>query len=100
MAGQLDIVIKDVISIKDKTDKYGLQLNAANCKVVYGDPQALHNDETLKNFQRVELEDITLKNFQRVELEDITVLGAPVLPRRAVDTALIQKTEKLKRAIS
>ena len=38
LAGQLDIVIKDVISIKDKTDKYGLQLNAAKCEVVYGDP--------------------------------------------------------------
>ena len=85
-AGQLDIVMKDVITIKDKTDKYGLRLNAAKYEVVYGEPQPLHNDETLKN-------------FQRVELEDLTLLGAPVLPGRAVDTALIQKTEKLERAI-
>ena len=87
LAGQLDIVIKDVISIKDKTDKYGLRLNAAKCEVVYGHPHALHNNETLKN-------------FQRVEQEDLTHLRAPVLPGRAVDTALIQKTEKLERAIS
>ena len=87
LAGQLNIVIKDVIFIKDKKYKYGLQLNAAKCEVVYGDLQALHNDETLKN-------------FQRVELEDLTLLGAPVLPGRTVDTALIQKREKLKRAIS
>ena len=83
LAGQSDIVIKNVISIKDKTDKYGLQLNAAKYDVVYGDPQALHlhNDEILKN-------------FQGVELEDLTLLGAPVLPGRAVGTALIQKRER------
>ena len=38
MAGRKDIVVKDIISIKDKTDKYGLVLNAAKCEVVYGDP--------------------------------------------------------------
>ena len=60
MAGWKDIVVNDIISIKDKTDKYGLVLNAAQCEVVYGDPLAPHDDDTLKDFQRVELNNFTL----------------------------------------
>ena len=35
-----------------------------------------------------------------VELENITLLGAPVLPGRAIDKAIKQKTEKTEKAIS
>ena len=45
---------------QDKTAKYGLVLNAAKCEVVYRDPLAPHDDDTLKNFQMVELENLTL----------------------------------------
>ena len=31
MVGRKHIVINDIISINDKTDKYGLVLNAAKC---------------------------------------------------------------------
>ena len=80
MAGRKDIVVNDIISIKDKTDKYGLVLNAAKCEVVYGDPLASHDDDTLKD-------------FQRLEMENLTLLGAPVPPGRAIDKAIKQKTE-------
>ena len=72
MADLKDIVVKDIISIKNKTD------NAAKCEVVYGDPLAPHDDDTLKD-------------FQRVELDNLTVLGAPVLPGSAIDKS--HKTE-------
>ena len=87
MAVQKDIVVNDIISIKDKTDMYGLVLNAAKCEVVYGDPLAPHDDDTLKD-------------FQRVELENLTLLGAPVLSGRVIDKNIKQKTEKMKKAIS
>ena len=41
-----------------------------------------------------------LKDFQRVELENLTLFGAPVLPGRAIDKAIKQKTEKKEKAIS
>ena len=87
MAGRKDIVVNDIISIKDKTDKYGLVLNAAKCEVVYVDSLAPHDDDTLKD-------------FQRVELDNRTLLGAPVLPGRAIDKVIKQKTEKMEKAIS
>ena len=87
MAGRKNIVVKDIISIKNKTDMYGLVLNVVKCEVVYGDPLAPHDDDTLKD-------------FQRVELENLTLLGAPVLPGRAIDKAIKQKTEKMEKAIS
>ena len=87
MAGRKDIVVNNIISIKDKTDKYGLVLNAAKCEVIYGDPLAPHDDNTLKD-------------FQRVELENLTLLGAPILLERAIDKAIKQKTEKMEKAIS
>ena len=56
------------------------------CEVVYGDPLAPHDDDTLKD-------------FHRVELENITLLGAPVLPGSAIDKAIKQKREKMEKAI-
>ena len=50
MEGRKDIVVNDIIYIKDKTDKYGLVLNAAKCEVVYEDPLASHDDNMLKDF--------------------------------------------------
>ena len=80
MAGRKDIVVNDIISIKDRTDNYGLVLIAAKCEVVNGDSLAPHDDDTLKD-------------FQRVELENLTLLGAPVLPGRAIDKAIKQDRE-------
>ena len=54
---------------------------------MYGDSQATHNDDTLKN-------------VQRVELEDLTLLGAPVLSGRTVDKAVKEKTVKMEMAMS
>ena len=75
MAGQKDIVVNDIISIKVQTDKYGLVLNAAKCEVVYGDPLVPHDNDTLKD-------------FQRVKLENLTLLVAPVLPGRTIEKAI------------
>ena len=83
------IIIKDIntiANITDNTDKLGLHLNAAKCEVVYGGIQATHDDDTLKN-------------FQRVKLEDLTLLGAPVLSGCTVDIALKEKRVKMEKAM-
>ena len=41
---------KDINTITDNTHKLGLHLNAVKCEVVYGDSQATHDEDTLKNF--------------------------------------------------
>ena len=86
LSGRKDIVIKDINTITDNSDKLGLHLNAAKCEVVYGDSQATHDDDTLKNFQRVRLENVELQ-------------GVPVLSGRAINTALKQKTVKIEKAM-
>ena len=75
--------IKIIIS---KSEELGLELNAAKCEVTYGDTSTPHDDPILKT-------------FQPIEMEDLTLLGAPNLPGLAVDKALKDKTEKLKKAM-
>ena len=87
LSGPRQIVVDDIKTILSKSEELGLELNAAKCEVTYGDSSTPHDDPILKI-------------FQRTKMDDLTLLGAPILSGRAVDKALKEKTEKLKKAIS
>ena len=44
--------------------------------------------------------DSILKTLQRIAMENPTLLGAPILPERAVDKALNENTGKLEKVMS
>ena len=88
MSGPRHIVVDDIKTIISKSEELGLELNAAKCEITYGG-SSTHHDASI------------LKTFQRTEIYDLTLLGAPILPGRAVDKALKEnKTEKLEKAMS
>ena len=83
MSGPRQIVVDDIETIISKSEELGLELNAAKCEVTYGDSSTSHDDLILKTFQRTEIDDLT-----------------PILPGRAVDKALQEKTAKLEKAMT
>ena len=76
------IVVDDIKTIIFKSEELGLELNAAKCEVTYGDTSTPHDDPILKT-------------FQQTEMEELTLLGAPMLPGRAVDKPLKEKNREV-----
>ena len=80
LSGHRQIVVDDIKTIISKSEELSHELNAAKCEVTYCDTSTPHDDHVLKT-------------FERVGMADLTLFGAPILPGRAVDKALKEKTE-------
>src|ERR1043165_6002547 len=82
LAGPIDQVEHDIRLIEEQVPTYGLQLNRAKCEA-----SARSYDEANKIQTFVE--------FENVAVEDLTLLGAPLLPGRAVDKSIQKKIKDL-----
>src|ERR1043165_5036687 len=82
LAGPIDQVEHDIRLIEEQVPTYGLQLNRAKCEA-----SARSYDEANKIQTFIE--------FENVAVEDLTLLGAPLLPGRAVDKSIQKKIKDL-----
>ena len=80
-------VAKDVQRIIDAQTTTGLVLNRNKCEIV------------ANSFDLVD-QFAVFNNFKKVNKVDLTLLGAPVLPGRAIDKVLQEKIWDLGRAIN
>ena len=75
----------DVAEITRAGSEIGLSLNVSKCELI-----------AHKDFQ---VDDALLQSFHRVEFEDVSLLGAPLFPSAALDTAWRDRCEDLARAV-
>jgi len=87
LAGPIDDVEHDISLIEKLAPMYGLQLNRAKCEA-----SVRSSDEVNKNQAFV--------GFQKVAVEDLTLLGAPLLPGRAVNESIQKKIKDLEKIIA
>ena len=87
LAGPIDQVEHDIRFLEEQAPTYGLQLNRAKCEA-----SARSYDEANK-IQ-------TFAEFENVAVEDLTLLGAPLLPGRAVDKSIQKKIKDLDTVIT
>jgi len=80
----INIVASDVAKIIKAGTEIGLSLNVYKCELI-----------AHKDFQ---VDDALLQSFHRLELEDASLLGAPLFPGAALDTAWDDRCEDLVRA--
>ena len=82
------MVSEDVTAVETEVAKLGLQLNKLKCEIT-----------SRVNHQQYSYCE-AFYGFQFTNLYQLFVLGSPVMPGSAIDQALEQKTNDLKRAIS
>ena len=82
-AAQLKLA-SDVAEIIRAGSEIGLSLNVSKCELI-----------AHKDFQ---VDDALLQSFHRVEFEDVSLLGAPLFPDAALDTAWHDRCEDLTKA--
>lgn len=85
LGGTINTVASDVAKIIEAGTEIGLSLNVSKCELI-----------AHKDFQ---VDDALLQSFHRVELEDASLLGAPLFPGAALDTAWDDRCEDLTRAV-
>ena len=86
LSGDLVTIEKDITTIIQSSHDTGLHLNTSKCELIMED---FTPAEGLA----------TLKDFVRVNKEDMTLLGAPVLKGKAQDAAIQKKIDDLSIAI-
>ena len=85
LGGTAETVASDVAEIIRAGKEIGLSLNVSKCELI-----------AHKDFQ---VDNALLQSFHRVELEDATLLGAPLFPGAALDTAWDDRCNNLTRAV-
>jgi len=82
------MVSEDVTVVETEAAKLGLQLNKLKCEIT---SRVNHQQHSYCE---------AFYGFQFTDLDHLFMLGSPVMPGSAIDQALEQKTNDLKRAIS
>ena len=85
LGGTVKTVASDVAEIIRAGSEIGLTHNVSKCELI-----------AHKDFQ---VDDALLQSFHRMEFEDVSLLGAPLFPSAALDTAWHDRCEDLARAI-
>jgi len=85
LGGTVKTVASDVVEIIRAGSEIGLSLNVSKCELI-----------AHKDFQ---VDDALLQSFHRLEFEDVSLLGAPLFPGVALDTAWDDRCEDLARAV-
>ena len=75
----------DVAEIIRAGKEIGLSLNVSKCELI--------------GHEHFQVDDALLQTFHRVELEDATLLGAPLFPGAALDTAWDDRCKEIDRAV-
>jgi hypothetical protein len=88
LAGPENVVSEDITVIEAEAAKLGLKLNKLKCELT----------SRVNRQQNSYCE--AFFGFQFTNLDNLFMLGSPVMPGSAIDQALEQKTDDLKRAIS
>jgi hypothetical protein len=84
IGGMMDTVADDIDLVRSAGERLGLNLNAKKCEVIYsGPPPSRH----------------TFSEFIHLSHESSTLLGAPLIPGRAMDDALNSRCADLRRAM-
>jgi len=73
LGGQVEMVASDVAEIVRAGSDLGLSLNADKCELI------AHSD--------LQANDTLLQSFTRLEISNTTLLGAPLFPGPALDSA-------------
>jgi len=87
LAGPIDQVEHDIRLIEKEASMYGLKLNRTKCET-----SARSYDEA-KNIQ-------TFAEFENIAVEDLSLLGAPLLPGKAVDKTIQKKIKDLEKVVT
>ena len=85
LGGTVKAVASDVAEIIRAGSEIGLSLNVSKCELI-----------AHKDFQ---VDDALLQSLHRVEFEDASLLGAPLFPGVALDTAWDDRCEDLAIAV-
>ena len=88
LGGPEKVVSEDITVVESEAAKLGLQLNKLKCEIT-----------SRVNRQQNSYRE-AFSGFQFTDLDNLFMLGSPVMAGSAVDRALEQKTNELKKAIS